>query len=135
MDRHTKAQRRKNMQAIKGADTKIELMLRKELWKRGYRYRKNYKNLPGKPDIVFLRRRVAVFCDGEFWHGYNWPERKKDIRSNRDFWIPKIEKNMQRDIEVNKLLKELGWKVIRLWEGDIKKDIDACVKMIIKEIA
>lgn len=123
------------MQAIKGADTKIELMLRKELWKRGYRYRKNYKNLPGKPDIVFLRRRVAVFCDGEFWHGYNWPERKKDIRSNRDFWISKIEKNMQRDIEVNKLLKELGWKVIRLWESDIKKDIDACVKMIIKEIA
>ena len=82
MDRLTEKQRRKNMQAVKANNTKIELILRKALWKNGYRYRKNYKNLIGKPDIVFVSHRVVIFCDGEFWHGFEWEKRKNDIKSN-----------------------------------------------------
>ena len=106
MDRHTPEQRRKNMQAIKNKDSKIEVMLRKELWSRGLRYRKNVKKIFGKPDIVFMSKKVAVFCDSEFWHGYNWDERKKDFKSHQEFWIPKIERTIERDKEVTeKLIK------------------------------
>ena len=99
MDRHTPEQRRRNMQAIKNKDSKIEIMLRKELWARGLRYRKNAKNVFGKPDIVFIGKKVAVFCDSEFWHGYNWEERKLDFKSNQEFWIPKIERNLRPESE------------------------------------
>ena len=88
MDRLTPEQRHKNMQAIKNKDSEIELILRKELWKRGLRYRKNVKNVFGHPDIAFIGKKVAVFCDSEFWHGYDWEHRKDDIKSRRDFWIP-----------------------------------------------
>lgn len=134
MDRITKEQRRKTMQAIRSQDTKIELILRKELWRRGHRYRKNYKGLPGRPDIVFLGKRIAVFCDGDFWHGKDWDKTKHRIDANRDFWISKIENNMQRDGKVNNALKEMGWKVLRIWESEIHDNLDLCVKRIEAEL-
>lgn len=95
MDKHTPEQRRKNIHAIKNKDSQIELLLRKELWNRGLRYRTNVSKIYGKPDIVFIGKKVAVFCDSEFWHGYNREERKHDFKSNQEFWIPKIERNIQ----------------------------------------
>ena len=118
------------MQAIKNNDSEIELILRKELWKRGLRYRKNVKNIFGHPDIAFIGKKVAVFCDSEFWHGYDWEHRKADIKSRRDFWIPKIERNMQRDIEVTGVLKSDGWIVLRFWGKEIKKDVCKCADII-----
>lgn len=133
-DRHTKEQRSKNMKAVKNKDSKIEVKLRKALWEVGLRYRKHYSNIPGKPDIVFIGKKVAVFCDSEFWHGKNWEKRKNDFKSNKEFWINKIERNIQRDEEVNKLLQEKGWKVIRFWGNEIKKDVDKCVKIVKSEL-
>ena len=129
MDTHTPEQRRKNMQAIRSRDTKIEIMLRNELWRRGLRYQ-NRRELPGCPDIVFKGKRVAVFCDSEFWHGYDWDKQKDRIKSNRDFWIPKIERNIARDLEVNSLLGDMGYTVIRFWSKDIKKDVSACADKV-----
>lgn len=126
----TKEQVSYNMQRVKSKDTKIEVMLRKELWSRGLRYQKNSKKVFGKPDIAFMGKKVAVFCDSEFWHGYNWDERKNDFKSHRDFWIPKIERNMERDNEVNKTLENEGWTVLRFWGNDIKKDLTGCANKI-----
>lgn len=134
MDRLTKEQRHKNMQAVKNKDSKIELLLRHALWNKGYRYRKNYTKIEGKPDIVLTKYKTVIFCDSEFWHGYNWSCRKNDIKSNRDFWIKKIENNIQRDRQVNKILKNQGWKVLRFWGKDIQKNLEECVRKIEKEI-
>src|SRR6056297_76653 len=98
-DHLTKEQRKRNMKAVKSKDSKIEVKLRKALWREGLRYRKHYSKIPGKPDIVFIGKKVAVFCDSEFWHGKNWEERKNDFKSNKEFWINKIERNIQRDKE------------------------------------
>ena len=133
MDRLTKEQRHRNMQAVKNKDSKIELMLRSALWKKGYRYRKNYTKLEGKPDIVLPKYKIVIFCDSEFWHGYNWEERKNNIKSNKDFWIKKIEGNIKRDKTVNKILMEQGWKVLRFWGKDIQKHLEKCVTKIEKE--
>ena len=130
MDKHTPEQRHRNMQAVKSKDSEIERLLRNELWKRGLRYRKNVKDIIGKPDIVFIGKKVAVFCDSEFWHGYNWEERKEDIKTRREFWIPKIERNIQRDLEVNAALTEAGWTVLRFWGKDIKKHCSECADII-----
>lgn len=130
MDRHTPEQRRKNMQAIKNKDSKIELLLRKELWNRGLRYRKNVNKIFGKPDIVFTGKKIAVFCDSEFWHGYNWEERKNDFKSHQEFWISKIERNMERDREVTQRLEAEGWTVLRFWGKDIKKNVVQCADEI-----
>lgn len=132
MDNHTPEQRRKNMSAVKSKDSKIELLLRKELWSRGLRYRKNVKTVKGKPDLAFIGKRVAVFCDSEFWHGYDWENRLNDIHTRRDFWIPKIERNIQRDKEVNDYLQENGWTVIRFWGNEIKANTAACADIIEK---
>lgn len=134
MDRLTKEQRHKNMQAVKNKDSKIEIALRSALWSKGYRYRKNYNKLEGKPDIVIPKYKLAIFCDSEFWHGYNWDTRKHDIKSNKDFWIKKIEGNIKRDEYVNKILHNQGWKVIRLWGKDIQNNMDECLSKIEKEI-
>ena len=134
MDKHTPEQRRKNMQAVKNKDSQIELLLRKELWARGLRYRKNVNRIYGKPDIVFIGKKVAVFCDSEFWHGYNWEERKKDFKSNQEFWIPKIERNMERDAEVTARLESEGWTVIRFWGNEIKKNTAQCADIIEKAV-
>ena len=127
---YTTKQRSKLMQKIKSQDTKPELRLKKELWKLGLRYRKNLKKLPGCPDIVFIKWKIAIFVDGEFWHGYNWELKKERIKVNRDFWIPKIERNIQRDKNNDQLLKDEGWKVLRFWESDLKRDLDGCVDKI-----
>lgn len=117
------------MSRIKGKDTSIEVLLRKELYKRGIRYRKN-TSLYGHPDISIRKYRIAIFCDGDFWHGYDWEEREKDIKSNRDYWIRKIERNMEKDIEVNHVLEHLGYTVIRVWEHEIRKDLIGVADMI-----
>ena len=119
-----------NMSRIRCKDTKIEVALRKELWSRGLRYRKNVKTVPGKPDIAFIGKKVAVFCDSEFWHGYDWEIRKNDIKTRREFWIPKIERNMERDMEVNRILEEQGWIVLRFWGKQIQKNISECADII-----
>ena len=134
MDKNTPEQRRKNMQAVKNKDSQIEQLLRKELWSRGIRYRKNVNRIYGKPDIVFIGKKIAVFCDSEFWHGYNWEERKKDFKSHQEFWIPKIERNMERDVEVTTRLESEGWTVIRFWGNEIKKNTAQCADIIEKAV-
>lgn len=135
MEKISKEKRRRIMQSIRGKDTKIEVTMRKELWKRGYRYRKNHKALPGKPDIVFLGKKVAIFCDGDFWHGKDWDKNRHRIKSNSDFWVSKIERNIQRDSEVDSALREMGWKVLRFWESEINANLVQCVKRIEAELS
>lgn len=130
----TKEQISYNMKRVKAKDSEIELLLRKELWNRGLRYQKNVKTIIGKPDIVFKGKKVAVFCDSEFWHGYDWENRKFDIKSRREFWIPKIERNMQRDIEVTETLSKNGWLVIRFWGKEIKKNCSGCADIVEKAV-
>ena len=131
MDRLTKEQRYKNMSANKGKGTKLELLFGKLLWNAGVRYRKNDKRVFGRPDFVIRKMRIAIFCDGEFWHGRNWEERKNDHKSNCDFWYSKIEQNIRRDKEVNEQLKAQGWTVFRFWETEITKESDKCLNRIL----
>ena len=130
----TPEQRRRNMQAIRRKDTTIELRMRKALWQCGVRYRKNYKKLVGKPDIAITKYRIAVFCDSDYWHGYDWENRNQRIKSNRDYWVPKIERNMKRDREVTATLQEEGWLVLRFWEWQIRKQLDECVEEVLQSI-
>ena len=123
-----------NMRQVKNKDSEIELLLRKELWSRGLHYRKNVTSVFGAPDIAFIGKKVAVFCDSEFWHGYNWQERKHDFKSRQDFWIPKIERNIARDNEVNEKLREQGWQVLRFWGKEIKKDPSACAERVLEAL-
>ena len=106
----------------KKVDTRCERVLRKALWSAGYRYRKNVAEVPGHPDIVFLRARVAVFCDGDFWHGRDWERRRERLQagSNPDYWLAKIQRNMERDHETTSRLESLGWTVLRFWESEIR---------------
>ncbi len=127
---NTKEQISRNMRSNKSKDTKPEKMLRKELWRRGLKYRKNYKYLSGKPDIVFLGAKIAVFVDGKMWHGYDWEHQKNDFKSNREYWIPKIEDNRERDLEVTQELIELGWLVLRFWDFEVKQNVSACADKI-----
>lgn len=131
-DNLTKEQRHKNMKNIGAKDTKIEIILRKALWNKGYRYRKNYRELPGKPDIVFTKYKIAVFCDGEFFHGKDWEVLKPRLEKgdNSEYWVSKITRNRERDDEINKKLLFMGWIVIRFWGDEIKKHTDECVKVI-----
>ena len=131
-DNLTKEQRHKNMSHIKSKDTSIEVKLRKALWSRGYRYRKNYNELPGKPDIAITKYRIAIFCDSEFFHGKDWEVLKPRLQKgdNAEYWIPKIQRNRERDDEINKKLLFLGWTVIRFWGRKKKKKTDECVKVI-----
>lgn len=131
-DNLTKEQRHKNMKNICAKDTSIELILRKALWEKGYRYRKNCRALPGKPDIVLTKYKIAIFCDGEFFHGKDWEVMKPRLESgtNGKYWISKIARNRERDEEVNKKLLFEGWTVIRFWGADIRKHTDECVKVI-----
>ncbi|MCR5609536.1 MAG: very short patch repair endonuclease [Lachnospiraceae bacterium] len=136
MDVLTKEQRHKNMQNIRSKDTKIEVLLRKALYEKGIRYRKNYKELPGKPDIVITKYKIAIFCDGEFFHGKDWEVLKSKLEksNNSKFWINKISRNRERDDEINKKLMFIGWNVIRFWGNDIKKNVDECVKVVEEKI-
>ena len=132
MDDLTKEQRRKNMQHIRSKDSGIEISLRKALWKKGYRYRKNYAALPGKPDIVLTKEKIVIFCDGEFFHGKDWEVLKPRLEksNNSEYWINKISRNRERDNEINKKLLFMGWTVIRFWGNDIKKNVNECVRVV-----
>lgn len=137
MDVLTPEQRHKAMKSIKSKDTSIEIQLRKELWQKGYRYRKNYKILPGTPDIALTKYKIAVFCDGDFFHGKDWCQVLKprlEKGSNSEYWIKKIERNMERDSKNDKSLLFLGWTVIHFWGSEIHNNIDECVKVIEESI-
>lgn len=131
---YTTPERSKIMGKIRGKNTKPELAFRKALWEAGYRYRIDYKKLTGKPDIALKKYKTVIFIDGEFWHGYNWEERKHKIKTNREFWIAKIERNIQRDEEVNDALDEKGYKVFRFWETEVKKDLERCLEEVLTHL-
>lgn len=122
----------KNMKSIHSRDTSIELRLRKALWKKGYRYRKNHKKLPGTPDIVLTRYKIAIFCDSEFFHGKDWEFLKLRLErgNNPEYWINKIQRNIQRDLEKDHALQYLGWTVIHFWGKDILSHTDDCIQVI-----
>lgn len=124
----------KRMASIRDRDSKIELLLRKALRDKGYRFKVCAKRIIGKPDIVFVRERVAVFCDSLFWHGRDWHIEKHRFKRNKKFWCKKIENNMERDYRVNRTLEQHGWRVLRFWEDEILRNVEGCVKMIKKEI-
>jgi DNA mismatch endonuclease Vsr len=130
MDKLTKEQRRKNMQAVKATGSKIETALAKALFARGHRYRKNNRTVYGKPDLTFKKLKIAIFVDSEFWHGKDWEIRKHDHKSNRAFWLAKIERNMERDKEVNVYLMKQGWQIVRFWGKDIQKKLPTCIEKI-----
>lgn len=133
MDNLTKEQRRKNMQNIRSHGTSIEVRLRRALWNEGIRYRKNYKMLPGKPDIAITKWKIAVFADSSFWHGRNF-DNKKPVDTNHEYWDAKIRRNMERDKEVNEALLTMGWEPVRFWDVDINKHLEQCVGKIKKAI-
>ena len=128
----TKTQRSENMKKIKSTDTQIERLLRKALWRKGYRYRKNVKDLPGKPDIVITKYKIAIFCDGEFFHGHDWEKLKDRLKTseNGEFWIDKISRNIEHDNEVYKKLVNMNYVILRFWGNDIKNHIDECVRAV-----
>lgn len=133
MDFMTPEQRKRNMQHIPSKDTKAELLLRKALWHKGLRYRKNVKSLPGKPDIVFTKNKIAIFVDGDFWHARGHLDSPgEQIGTNKTFWRKKLTANAERDRFVNDALLEQGWLVLRFWESDVKKDLKHCVDEILK---
>lgn len=123
-------QRSKAMSKIKGKDTSIELTLRKALWHKGYRYRKNYNALPGSPDIALTKYKIAVFCDGEFFHGYQWETKKIRLGTNKDYWVEKIERNIARDHKDDLALLGMGWVPLHFWGQDILKHTNDCVDAI-----
>lgn len=136
MDRLTPEQRHRNMKNIKNKNTKIEVLLRKALWKNGVRYRINATDIIGKPDISIKKYKIAIFCDSEFFHGKDWELLQKQLKrgKNASFWIKKIGRNIERDAEVNKVLEDAGWKVIRFWGKDIMKNLEDCVMVILDVI-
>jgi len=131
---YTTPERSRIMGKIRGKNTKPELAFRKALWAAGYRYRIDYRKLVGRPDIVLKKYKTAIFIDGEFWHGHHWQERKQKIKSNREFWIPKIERNIQRDAEVNSALKQKGYTVFRFWEKEVHKNLSECLDTVLTHL-
>ena len=125
-------QRKKTMSRIRGKDTSIEIALRKALWNKGYRFRKNYKKLPGSPDICLTKYKIAIFCDSEFFHGKEWDVLKPKVEkgNNGEYWVKKIQENINRDAEMDKKLLFLGWTVIHFWGKDILKNTDECIRVI-----
>lgn len=126
----TPEQRRRCMQANRSRGTRPERLLAQELWRRGCRYRKNMKGVPGAPDLCFKGRKVAVFVDGEFWHGRHWESAKLRIKSRRDYWWPKIERNITHDEQINRELAALGWRVLRFWESQVRHDLNGCADCV-----
>lgn len=134
MDVHSKELRSKNMKAIRSKNTKMEVKLAKALWERGYRFRRNSKYVFGKPDFSLKKLKLAIFVDSEFFHGKDWENEKQRIKSNRDFWWEKIEKNIIRDQIVNDTLKIRGWEILRFWSGELKRDLNKCLDIIEDQI-
>ncbi len=127
-DTLTPEQRSYCMSRIKGKDTGLETRVRSELHKRGFRFRKHLKELPGKPDVVFTRAKVAVFIDGDFWHGYKFSTWEHKVS---DFWKTKISKTRERDVKNHRRLQDLGWTVIRLWQHELERDFEGCIGKVI----
>lgn len=123
-----------NMSRVRSSGSRIESVLGSALWAAGVRYRKQYRKIPGRPDFVVVRKKLAIFCDSAFWHGRNWPSASIAIKSNREFWIAKIEGNIRRDEAVNRQLADLGWRVIRFWDDEILKSTDICVALVLKKL-
>ena len=134
MDIMTKEQRRYTMRQVKNKNTSIEILLRKALWNKGVRYRKNPSKILGKPDICIKKYKLAIFCDSEFWHGKTWLEGNCHFETNGEYWKNKIERNIARDAYVNKALSERGWIILRFWEKEIRKNTDQCVNKILMTI-
>lgn len=130
-DNLTPQQRSFCMSQIKGKDTGIETIVRSELHKRGFRFRKHLKELPGKPDVVFTKSKVAVFIDGDFWHGYQFPMWEHKVS---DFWKKKISKTRERDKMNHRKLRDMGWTVVRIWQHELERDFECCVEKIISAI-
>lgn len=126
----TPEQRSRTMSHIKSKNTSIEVVLRKALWHKGYRYRKNYKKLPGTPDIAITKYKIAIFCDSEFFHGYNWEIKKQKLGHNREFWIKKIERNMARDRNTDLKLVAMDWVPMHFWGDEIQRHTDRCVEAV-----
>jgi DNA mismatch endonuclease, patch repair protein len=125
----------KIMSHIKGKDTQIELKLRKALWAKGLRYRKNMRGIPGTPDICFPKKKVAIFCDSEFWHGQGYYCKNNQFHDDQsDYWNKKIQRNIERDLQVNAKLEQLDWKVLRFWAKEINFQIENVVSEITEEI-
>ncbi len=124
--------RRKIMSHISGKDTSIEISLRKALWHKGYRYRKNFKKIPGSPDIAITKHKIAIFCDSEFWHGKDWDKLhgKLEKGNNPKYWTKKIAENIERDREKDRMLVAMGWRVLHFWEKDIENNLENCVKTV-----
>lgn len=135
MDRITPQLRSKIMRAIRSTNTKDEVRLAKALWHQGYRYRKNNRTVFGTPDLTFKKLKIALFVDSEFFHGKDWKTQKNRVKTNTEFWQKKIERNRQRDVEVNEKLREQGWTVLRFWSSEIEKNLEDCVAKIQREIA
>ena len=127
----TTAARSQLMSKIHSTGGKAEVIIRKQLYSRGIRYRKNYKRLPGSPDIAITKYKIAVFIDGEFWHGKDWESRKERLKRNRTYWIEKIEENIARDERVDQELRAQGWIPLHFWEKDVLKDVDLCLDEIL----
>lgn len=123
---------KKRLGAVKSSGSKIEVKLAKALWHKGFRYRKNDKAVFGNPDIVFRKNKVAIFVDSEFWHGKNWKIHNHNFKSNIEYWIEKIERNIQRDEMVNQVLQKEGWKILRFWGEEIEKRLPECIEKIEK---
>lgn len=134
MDKLTPEQRHKAMSRIKTKNTSIELKLRKALWHSGVRYRKNYKRLPGTPDIAITKYRIAIFCDGELFHGKGFEAGKMRFDTNKDYWEAKIKRNIARDQAVDAELQKLGWTVLRFWGKEIKKNLEVCVESVFEAV-
>lgn len=126
----TSAQRSSLMRRIKSDKTSPEILLQRFLRKEKIKFKKNYRKLLGIPDVALIDKKIVIFVDGEFWHGYHWREKKKKLKANRAYWIPKIERNIARDRQNNQKLKKAGWKVVRLWQQEIIKDLPKCLKKI-----
>ena len=127
---YTSKKRSKIMSKIRSKNSKPEIKLRKALWSKNIRYRIHQDELPGTPDIVIKKYKLAIFVDGEFWHGYNWKEARENIKSNQEFWIPKIERNIQKDFASNKALRDLGYTVFRFWSHEILKKLPVILNQI-----
>lgn len=120
----------KRMKALSHKKSKVESVLARALWHKGYRYRLNYSKLPGSPDIALIKYEIAIFIDGEFWHGKDFENRKTKIKNNKEYWIEKIEENMRRDLKNDELLKQNGWIVLHFWSRDVENHLDGCIKVI-----
>ncbi|TKJ35814.1 MAG: very short patch repair endonuclease [Planctomycetes bacterium B3_Pla] len=130
MDNLSEKQRSYCMSRVKGKDTGLERVVRSALHKRGYRFRKHVKGLPGKPDIVFVKARLVVFLDGDFWHGYRFPQWEKTLAK---FWRKKIGETRKRDQRNFAKLRRMGWRVLRIWEHSIERDLDGVIRKICAE--